>query len=98
MKAEHPYHVVKAPVLSEAASLQTEAHNKYVFKVEPAANKKQIREAIESIWSDVKVVGVNTMNYDGKVSGRRGAGRPGARSKWKKAIVTLRDGDTIELI
>jgi large subunit ribosomal protein L23 len=98
MKAEHPHHVIKAPVLSEAASIQTEAHNKYVFKVVPGANKKQIREAVESIWSDVKVVAVNTMNYDGKESGRRGAGRPGTRSKWKKAIVTLRDGDKIELM
>ena len=98
MKAEHPHHVIKAPVLSEAASIQTEAHNKYVFKVEPRANKKQIREAIEEIWSDVKVTGVNTMNYDGKIPGRQGAGAPGARRKWKKAIVTLRDGDTIELM
>lgn len=98
MKAEHPYHVIKAPVLSEAASIQTAAHNKYVFKVEPGANKKQIREAIQAVWKDVKVVGVNTMNYDGKESGRRGKGRPGASSKWKKAIVTLREGDTIELI
>lgn len=98
MKAEHPYQIIKAPVLSEAASIQTEAYNKYVFKVVPDANKNQIRNAVESIWSDVKVVGVNTMNYDGKESGRRGAGRPGSRSKWKKAIVTLRDGDTIELI
>ena len=98
MKAEHPYHVIKAPVLSEAASIQTEAHNKYVFKVEPGANKKQIREAVEGIWSDVKVVAVNTMNYDGKRSGRRGAGQPGTRTKWKRAIVTLREGDIIELI
>jgi large subunit ribosomal protein L23 len=98
MKAEHPYHVIKSPVLSEAAQIQIEAHNKYVFKVEPKANKKQIREAVEGIWSDVKVVAVNTMNYDGKIPGRQGAGRQGARSKWKKAIVTLREGDTIELI
>jgi len=98
MKADHPYQVIKAPVLSEAAHIQTEAHNKYVFKVVPSANKNQIRVAIEGIWPDVKVVRVNTMNYDGKVSGRRGSGRPGSSSKWKKAIVTLRDGDTIELI
>lgn len=98
MKAEYPHHVIKSPVLSEAASIQSEAHNKYIFKVEPAANKRQIREAIEAIWSDVKVTGVNTMNYKGKIPGRQGGGIPGARRKWKKAIVTLRDGDTIELI
>ena len=98
MKAEHPHHVIKSPVLSEAASIQSEVHNKYVFKVEPGANKNQIREAIESIWSDVKVVGVNTMNYEGKIPGRQGGGVPGKRRKWKKAIVTLRDGDTIDLM
>ena len=98
MKAEHPYQVIKAPVLSKAASLQTEAHNKYVFQVEPGANKNQIRAAIEAIWSDVQVVGVNTMNYKPKKRGRMGAGIPGYRQKWKKAIVTLRDGDTIDLM
>ncbi|MFP6582085.1 MAG: 50S ribosomal protein L23 [Candidatus Hydrogenedentota bacterium] len=98
MKAEHPYHVIKTPILSEESTIQTESNNKYTFKVDPRANKKQIREAIEMQWGDIKVVGVNTMNYSGKQPGRRGAGSPGFKSKWKKAIVTLREGDTIELI
>lgn len=98
MKAEHPIHVIKTPVLSEEAHLQTTAFNKYVFKVDPRANKKQIREAIEQQWNSVKVVAVNTMNYDGKTPGRRTAGKPGPRPNWKKAIVTLREGDTIDLI
>lgn len=98
MKAEHPYHVIKTPILSEESTIQTETNNKYTFKVDPRANKKQIREAIEMQWADIKVVGVNTMNYSGKQPGRRGAGAPGFKSKWKKAIVTLREGDTIELI
>ena len=98
MKAEHPIHLIKTPVLSEESNLQTSAFNKYVFKVDPRANKKQIREAVEQHWSGVKVVGVNTMNYDGKIPGRRSSGKPGPRPNWKKAIVTLREGDTIDLI
>ena len=97
MKAEHPHHVIKSPILSEDTELMAQ-QNKYAFKVDPRANKKQIREAIETQWSDVKVTSVNTMNYDGKQPGRRGVGSPGFKAKWKKAIVTLRDGDTIDLI
>ena len=98
MKSEHPIHVIKTPVLTEESNLQTTAFNKYVFKVDPRANKKQIREAIEKHWTGVKVVKVNTMNYDGKIPGRRAAGSPGSRPNWKKAIVSLREGDTIDLI
>ena len=98
MKAEHPIHIIKSPVLSEESNLQQSAFGKYVFKVDPRANKKQIREAIEAQWKGIKVVKVNTMNYDGKIPGRREAGRPGSRPNWKKAIITLKDGDTIDLI
>jgi large subunit ribosomal protein L23 len=95
MKATHPYHVIKAPVLSEESSIQTSAHNKYTFRVDPRANKQQIKEAVEQQWPDVRVVSVNTMNYAGKA--RRRAGTPGAKSAWK-AIVTLRPADKIDLI
>lgn len=94
MKATHPYHVIKAPVLSEEASIQTSAHNKYTFKVDPRANKRQIKEAVEMQWPDVRVTAVNTMNYDGKIK-RRGL-QAGAAAKWKKAIVTLRASDKID--
>ena len=97
MKVEYPHHVIKAPILSEDSTIQAQS-NKYVFKVDPRANKKQIRQAVEMQWADVKVTSVNTMNYDGKQPGRRGAGSPGFKAKWKKAIVTLREGDTIDLI
>jgi large subunit ribosomal protein L23 len=96
MRATHPYHVIKGPVLSEESTIQTSAHNKYVFRVDPRANKQQIRTAIEQQWPDVRVTSVNTMNYRGKA--RRRAGSPGATSAWKKAIVTLRPEDKIELI
>lgn len=97
MRATHPYHVIKAPVLTEESTIQTESNNKYTFKVDARANKPEIRRAIERQFN-VSVVSVNTMNYQGKTSSRRTAGVPGRRSSWKKAIVTLRDGDTIDLI
>lgn len=90
------HYIVKRPILSEESTLQTDL-NKYTFRVAPKANKREIREAIESVW-DVKVVAVNTMNYRGKQSGRRGRGRAGFRANWKKAIVTLRQGDSIDLV
>ena len=98
MKATSPYHVLIAPILSEESTIQTESNNKYTFKVDPRANKQQIRDAVERQWPEIQVVSVNTMNYRGKVSGRRSAGIPGRKSGWKKAVVTLRSGDAIELI
>lgn len=97
MKYEHPYDVIKAPVLSEESTIQTESKNKYVFKVFPDANKEQIRKAVEQQY-EVKVTSVNTMNYRGKKSGRPGRRVYGRKSDWKKAVVTLREGDKIELI
>jgi len=96
MRATHPYHVIKGPILSEESTIQTNAHNKYVFRVDPRANKQQIKVAVEQQWPDVKVTSVNTMNYGGKT--RRRAGSPGVTAAWKKAIVTLRPDDKIELI
>ena len=98
MKATHAYHVLKAPVLSEESTIQARSNNKYIFKVDPRANKQQIRDAVERQWPEIEVVAVNTMNYRGKVGGHRSQGIPGRRASWKKAIVTLRDGDTIDLI
>ncbi len=98
MKTNHPYQILRTPVLSEEASIQTAAHNKYTFKVDPNANKRQIKEAVEQQWPDIRVTQVNTMNYDGKVKRRGMAITAGRTAKWKKAIVTLRAGDKIDLI
>ena len=93
----NPYYIVKGPLLSEESTIQRDAKNHYTFRVDPRANKRQIRDAIEKIFN-VKVVAVNTMNCLGKVSGRRGRGVPGSRPDWKKAIITLRKGDAIDLV
>ena len=68
-----------------------------MFKVFTEANKEQIRKAVEQQY-DVKVTSVNTMNYRGKKSSRPGRRVYGRKADWKKAVVTLRDGDKIELI
>lgn len=97
MKISHPYHVIKAPILTEESTIQTESHNKYTFKVDPRANKKEIREAVEEHFN-VNVVSVNTMNYMGKTGSQRMRGSTGRRANWKKAVVTLREGQSIDLI
>ena len=89
------YYVVKRPILTEESTILMNAKNQYVFRVDPRANKNQIRDAIEDMFK-VKVVSVNTMNYDGKLMRR---GRTfGRRPRWKKAVVTLQQGDKIDLM
>jgi large subunit ribosomal protein L23 len=68
-----------------------------VFKVAPRANKIQIKKAIEKYFK-VKVQAVNTMNYAGKSGNSRMRGNTGRRANWKKAVVTLREGETIDLM
>lgn len=92
----NPYYIIKAPVITEESTIQTHTRNQYVFRVDPKANKSQIRDAIEKMFPGVKVTSVNTINYEGKV--RRQGKYVGRRSNWKKAYVSLRQGDTIELI
>ena len=85
------------PIVSEKANLISEKTNRFSFKVSPDANKHQIKDAVEKLY-DVKVVDVSTMNYDGKKKMRytkRGIQR-GKVSAFKKAIVTLAKGQTID--
>ena len=71
--------------------------SKYVFMVDPLANKAEIAEAVEAIYKNEKinVVGVNTLITKRKPK-RRGRGRPGATAAGKKGIVTLEEGDSID--
>ncbi|MDZ4859716.1 MAG: 50S ribosomal protein L23 [Candidatus Hydrogenedentes bacterium] len=91
----NPFYVVKRPILTEESTILMHSKNQFVFRVDPRANKNQIRDAIEDMFK-VKVVSVNTMNYDGKLV-RRGR-MAGRRPRWKKAVVTLQPGDTIDLM
>ncbi|MCR5606013.1 MAG: 50S ribosomal protein L23 [Treponema sp.] len=81
------------PVLSEkATNLRDEG--KYTFKVSPAANKTQIKEAVAKLFN-VKVVSCTTVNVFGKI--KRVRTRPGRTASWKKAIVRLAPGETIKV-
>lgn len=86
------------PVVTEKANRLTEKSGSYTFRVSPDANKYQIKEAVEKLY-DVKVKDVNTMIVRGKNKKRytKTAIVKGKTSSWKKAIVTLQDGGTIDL-
>nr|WP_137678023.1 50S ribosomal protein L23 [Parerythrobacter lutipelagi] len=87
------YDVILAPHITEKATLASE-HNAVVFKVSNDATKPQIKEAVEALFS-VKVTGVNTINVKGKT--KRWKGRPYKRNDLKKAVVTLAEGDSIDV-
>jgi large subunit ribosomal protein L23 len=88
-----PREVLVAPVVSEKSYSLIE-DNKYSFRVHDKAHKTQVRQAVEELF-DVKVVGVNIVKVKSKPK-RRGMHR-GQRPGWKKAIVELRTGDSIEI-
>ena len=87
------YDVILAPHITEKSTLLSE-HNGVVFKVANDATKPQIKEAVEALWG-VKVTGVNTIVQKGKT--KRWKGRPYKRSDIKKAIVTLAEGQSIDV-
>ena len=90
-----PYDIIDTVRLTEKATLIGEKHNQYVFRVARHANKIQIKQAIETLFGKT-VTRVNTANYLGKKRRERTAAF-GKKADWKKAIVTLKAGDKIEL-
>lgn len=86
--------VLRRPLLTEKASIAREGRNEYAFEVNPRANKLQIKGAVESEFG-VKVADVRTLIVQGKV--KRQGFTEGKRSDWKKALVTLAAGNTIDL-
>ena len=87
------YDVVLAPHITEKSTMLSE-HNAVVFKVAGGASKPQIKAAVEALFN-VSVTGVNTITTKGKT--KKWKGRPYTRSDVKKAIVTLKDGDSIDV-
>ena len=87
------YRTIVRPIVTEKTSIARQERGEYVFEVAPDASKPAIRQAIEQLFG-VKVTGVWTSNQRGKL--RRVGKSAGQRPNWKKAIVTLREGDTIE--
>lgn len=86
--------IIIAPVITEKSRYLSEDGKSYVFKVDSRANKTQIKLAIEKAF-DVKVASVNTLNT--KPKAKRVGKYSGFRKTYKKAIVTLEDGHTIEM-
>ncbi len=89
------YDIIKTVRLTEKGTRQGEAYNQYTVKADPRANKTQIRQAVQELFK-VKVIKINTLNVDGKLRRQRTV-QAGRSSNWKKAIVTLKDGDKITL-
>ncbi len=87
------YDTIIAPVITEKSTAASE-HNKIVFRVAQNATKPEIKAAVEALFS-VKVTGVNTLNRGGKTKRFRGAA--GKQSGYKRAIVTLAEGQSIDI-
>ena len=85
--------IIRRPIITEKATWMKEDSNKYVFEVQKDCNKIEIKKAVEELFS-VKVKSVRTYTTHGKIRSR---GRfRGKRPDWKRAVVQLQDGDTIE--
>jgi large subunit ribosomal protein L23 len=89
----HPNEILLAPVVSEK-SYSLIGEGKYVFRIHPDAHRTQVRQAVEQLF-DVHVEGVNVLKVQAKPK-RRGM-QKGVKPGWKKAIVQLREGESIEI-
>ena len=89
------FDIIDSIRLTEKGTLLSEKENKYVFRVKPHANKLQIKDAIQRLFGKT-VIAVNTCNYAGKKKRERTVA-VGRKPHWKKAIVTLKEGDRIDL-
>jgi large subunit ribosomal protein L23 len=94
MNDERVFQILKSPHISEKAALLGDSANQHVFRVATDAKKAEIKAAVEQLF-DVKVAGVRTINVNGK-SKRMGM-RKGRRKDWKKAYVSLEQGQEIDL-
>ena len=90
---QDPYKIIVQPLITEKTTQLKDDHNKLTFKVHKSANKIEIKKAVESLFK-VSVLSVNTINMKGKV--KRLGVHQGKRPDWKKAIVTLAEGDNVD--
>ena len=88
------YDVVRRPIVTEKSTSMQSMRNQFTFEVARSANKVEVKKAIETLFS-VEVVKVNIVNLPAKQ--KRTFGRPGATKPWKKAVVTLKKGDSIDI-
>ncbi|NIQ01539.1 MAG: 50S ribosomal protein L23 [Nitrospinaceae bacterium] len=87
------YRILEKPLITEKSTLMQEHGNRVMFQVQRSANKMQIKEAVQKIFN-VTVLDVNTINV--KPKSRRFGRHMGKTKAWKKAIVLLKEGDTID--
>ena len=92
----NPYEVIVRPIDTEKTRYQASELGQYTFEVDRRANKIEIKRAIQEIF-DVVVVAVNVTNVPAKASSRRGRRRVVRRSPWKKAVVTLAEGQRLDV-
>ncbi len=91
--------IIKKPIITEKATGLSETFNRFSFVVDPQANKIEIKKAVEKMYG-VQITEVRTMNYGGGKSSTKYTNRgivEQKSKKWKKAIVTVADGETIDL-
>lgn len=91
--------IIKKPIISEKATALSENENRFTFQVDKKANKIEIKNAVENMYG-VQVTEVRTMNYGGGKSSTKYTNRgivEQRSKKWKKAVVTVADGETIDL-
>jgi len=91
----NPYEIIIRPVDTEKTRYQASELGQYSFEVSPQSNKIEVKRAVEAIFG-VDVVAVNIMNVPAKMSRRYGRRRTVRRSAWKKAVVTVAEGQRLE--
>ena len=87
------YGIIRRPIVTEKSTVQREETNAVTFEVDRRANKIEIKDAVQKLFN-VTVTDVRVMNFSGKA--KRVGRYTGKKSDWKKAIVVLKDGDSIE--
>lgn len=92
---KQPHTIIKRVELTEKGARLSEKENKYLFRVDTESNKSDIKGAVETLFK-VKVTKVNTLNREGKAKRNRRQ-QVGYRADWKRAVVTLKEGDKIDL-
>jgi len=92
---DQAYQIIKKPVITEKSTYESARRNAYTFRVPRSANKIEVRVAVEQLF-DVKVLSVNTLRVKGKY--RRRGRSVGLTPDWKKAMVVLAEGQTIDVL
>ena len=89
------YGIIEKPLVTEKSTVLQDIRNHFTFRVRRDANKSEVRKAVETLF-EVHVEKVRIIRMPGKI--KRILGRPGRTAPWKKALITLRQGDTIDIV